>query len=104
MINVSGYKVWPAECEALLYRHPSVQECCVVAAPDAYRGETVKAFVVRRAGTSLTAEELTGWAREAMAAYKVPRLVEFVDALPRTASNKLAWRALQDAEWANVSS
>ncbi|WP_296576072.1 long-chain-fatty-acid--CoA ligase [Phreatobacter sp.] len=100
MISVSGFKVWPSEVEAVLYRHPAVQECCIVSAPDAYRGETVKALVVRRPGCDLTAEELIAWAREVMAAYKVPRLVAFVDALPRTASNKLDWRSLQDAAWA----
>ena len=99
MISVSGFKVWPSEVEASLYRHPAIQECCIVSTPDAYRGETVKAFVVRRPGMELTAEGLIAWAREAMAAYKVPRLVEFVAVLPRTASNKLDWRSLQDAEW-----
>ena len=104
MISVSGFKVWPSEVEAVLYRHPAIQECCIVSAPDAYRGETVKAFVVRRPGMELSAEELIAWAREAMAAYKVPRLVDFVAALPRTASNKLDWRRLQDAEWAKAAS
>src|SRR5690606_35453028 len=66
MINVSGYKVWPAECEALLYRHPAVRECCVVAASDPYRGETVKAFVVVRNGSSLTADDLAAFARTVM--------------------------------------
>jgi fatty-acyl-CoA synthase len=98
MINVSGFKVWPAECESLLYGHPAIQECCVVAAPDPYRGETVKAFVVRRPGTALDADTLTTWARTVMAAYKVPRAVVFVDALPRSASNKVDWRRLQDGE------
>ena len=98
MINVSGYKVWPAECEALLYKHPAIQECCVIAAPDAYRGETVKAFVVLRPGAALTGEELMAWARGVMAAYKVPRAVEFIDALPRSGSNKIDWRKLQDAK------
>jgi fatty-acyl-CoA synthase len=104
MISVSGFKVWPSEVEASLYRHPAIQECCIVSTPDAYRGETVKAFVVRRPGMELSAEELIAWAREAMAAYKVPRLVDFVAALPRTASNKLDWRRLQDAEWAKAAS
>lgn len=102
MISVSGFKVWPSEVEAVLYRHPGVQECCIVSAPDAYRGETVKAFVVRRPGEKLSAEALIAWAREVMAAYKVPRQVAFVDTLPRTASNKLDWRSLQDAGWAKA--
>ncbi len=98
MINVSGYKVWPAEVEATLYRHPAIRECCVIAARDAYRGETVKAVLVLKPGASLDAEGLIAWARDAMAAYKAPRQVAFVDALPRTGSNKIDWRRLQDAE------
>ncbi len=99
MINVSGFKVWPAEIEAMLYRHPEVQECCVVAAPDAQRGETVKAFVVRRAGSTLDAEALINWSRSVMAAYKTPRLVEFVVSLPRSGTSKIDWRSLQETEW-----
>ena len=104
MISVSGFKVWPSEVEAVLYRHPAVQECCIVSAPDTYRGETVKAFVVPRPGMDLSADALIAWAREVMAAYKVPRQVEFVQSLPRTASNKLDWRSLQDAGWAKAAS
>lgn len=100
MINVSGYKVWPAECEALLYRHPDIQECCVIAVQDAYRGESVKAFVTLRpqAKGRVSAEDIIGFARGVMAAYKVPHAVEFVDALPRSGSNKIDWRSLQQAE------
>jgi fatty-acyl-CoA synthase len=98
MINVSGYKVWPAECEAILYGHPAIQECCVIATSDPYRGETVKALVVRRPGMALEADAITVWARSVMAAYKIPRVIEFVDALPRSASNKIDWRRLQEAE------
>jgi fatty-acyl-CoA synthase len=99
MISVSGFKVWPAECEATLYHHPAIQECCVIAAPDPYRGETVKAFVVLRPGAVLDAAALIEWSRGVMAAYKAPRLVEFVTALPRSGSNKIDWRRLQDKEW-----
>lgn len=99
MVNVAGYKVWPAEVEAMLYRHPQVQECCVIAAPDDQRGEAVKAFVVRRPGAPLDADGLIAWARGAMAVYKAPRLVEFVDSLPRSGSSKIDWRRLQEAEW-----
>jgi len=102
MINVSGYKVWPAESEALLYQHPAVQECCVISAPDSYRGETVKAVVRLKAECrdQVTAEDIISFARTVMANYKVPRIVEFVDELPRSGSNKIDWRRLQDAEWA----
>ena len=100
MINASGFKVWPAEVEMLLYKHPAVQEACIIAARDAYRGETVKAVVVLResAKGQTTAEDIIGWAKENMAAYKVPRLVQFVEALPKSGSGKVMWRLLQDQE------
>jgi fatty-acyl-CoA synthase len=100
MINASGFKVWPAEVEMLLYKHPAVQEACIISARDAYRGETVKAVVVLRseAEGKTAPEDITAWAREHMAAYKVPRLVEFVDALPKSGSGKVMWRLLQDRE------
>ena len=106
MINASGYKVWPAEVELLLYKHPAVQEACIIAARDEYRGETVKAVVVLRehARGRTTAEDIIGWAREQMAAYKVPRLVEFVDSLPKSGSGKVMWRLLQDKEAATAAS
>jgi fatty-acyl-CoA synthase len=102
MINVSGFKVWPAETESVLFAHPAIRECCIISVPDPYRGETVKAFVVLRPGASVTADALIGWARDRLAAYKVPRLVEFVDVLPRSSTGKVDWRRLQDAERARA--
>jgi len=99
MINASGFKVWPAELENMLYQHPAVQEACVIASRDPYRGETVKAVIVLRPEAADTpAQDIQEWARENMAAYKVPRLVEFVDALPKSGSGKVMWRWLQEAE------
>ncbi len=100
MINASGFKVWPSEVELLLFKCPLVQEACIISAHDAYRGETVKAVVVLRAEARATAKEqdLIDWAREHMAAYKVPRIVQFVDALPKSGSGKVMWRLLQDEE------
>jgi fatty-acyl-CoA synthase len=100
MINASGFKVWPAEVEMLLYKHPAVQEACIIAARDAYRGETVKAVVVLREAVrdTTSADDIIGWARENMAAYKVPKIVQFVDALPKSGSGKVMWRLLQDQE------
>lgn len=98
MINAAGFKVWPAEVEAAMYQHPAIKECCIIAAPDARRGETVKAVVVLKPGAAASASEIIEWARGRMAAYKAPRLVQFAEALPRTASGKLMWRALQEAE------
>ncbi|HXF47138.1 MAG TPA: long-chain fatty acid--CoA ligase [Burkholderiaceae bacterium] len=100
MINASGFKVWPAEVENLLYKHPAVQEACVIAARDAYRGETVKAVIVLRAEAKgkVSEQDVIDWSREQMAAYKVPRLVEFVDELPKSGTGKVMWRALQEKE------
>ena len=98
MINASGYKVWPAEVEALLYGHPAVQEACVIGYQDAHRGESVKALVVPRAGVEADAQSIIAWSRDHMAAYKAPHAIEFVDALPKTATGKVQWRALQEQE------
>jgi fatty-acyl-CoA synthase len=98
MINASGFKVWPAEVEAMLYAHPAIQEACVIGVPDGYRGETVKALVVARAGAQASAGEIIAWARGRMAAFKVPRVVQFVERLPKTATGKILWRELQERE------
>jgi long-chain acyl-CoA synthetase len=95
-INAAGYKVWPREVEDVLYGHPAVREAAVVGIPDAYRGETVKAFVSLRPGERVDADELIAFCRERMAAYKYPRAVELVDELPRTASGKVLRRVLRD--------
>lgn len=99
MINASGYKVWPAELEALMFRHPGIQDVCVISSNDPYRGETVKAVVVRKPShTGLAGQEIIDWCRTQISAYKAPRIVEFVDALPKNASGKVMWRSLQEAE------
>ena len=101
MINASGYKVWPAEVEALLYGHPAVHEVCIISAPDERRGETVKAVVVLAAGhDGTTADDILDWCKNNMSAYKCPKLVEFVDSLPKSPAGKIMWRALQEQEWA----
>jgi fatty-acyl-CoA synthase len=103
MINASGFKVWPAEVEMLLYRHPAVQEACVIASPDERRGETVKALVVlRESHRGTTPGEIIAWARGEMAAYKCPHSVEIVERLPKSASGKVQWRVLQEQERARV--
>ena len=99
MINASGFKVWPSEVENLMHAHPGIAEACIISAPDPYRGETVKAVVVRRAGhEALTEEQLRDWCRANMAVYKVPALIEFVDSLPKSGAGKVMWRALQERE------
>lgn len=98
MINTSGYKVWPAEVEMLMYTHPAIQEVCVIATKDGYRGEAVKACVVlREAHASLSAAELIDWCRQNMAVYKAPRSIEFVSSLPKSGA-KIMWKVLQEAE------
>jgi fatty-acyl-CoA synthase len=99
MINAAGYKVWPAELEALMFRHPGIQEVCVISSNDAYRGETVKAVVVRKPShTELAEQEIIDWCRAQISAYKAPRIIEFADALPKNASGKVMWRKLQEVE------
>ncbi len=100
MINASGFKVWPAEVETLMFRHPAIAEACVIAMQDAYRGESVKAVVVlREAARGTTSEQdILDWCREHMAVYKCPRAVEFVASLPKSGSGKVMWRLLQEQE------
>jgi fatty-acyl-CoA synthase len=100
MINASGFKVWPAEVESMLYAHPDIQEACVIGTRDAHRGETVKAVVVLKAASRgrVKEEDVVAWAKEHMAAFKVPRQVEFVEQLPKTATGKVFWRKLQEEE------
>jgi len=102
MINASGFKVWPTEVESLMYQHPAILEACVIGALDAHRGETVKAVIVPRSEWRgrIDAQAIVDWCRENMAAYKVPRIVEFVDALPKSGAGKIMWRELQDRETA----
>jgi fatty-acyl-CoA synthase len=100
MINASGFKVWPAEVEALMYQHPAIQEACIIAAKDAKRGETVKAMVVLKEASrgKVTEQEIIDWAHQNMAAYKSPRIVQFVDSLPKSPTGKIQWRELQEKE------
>jgi len=104
MINASGFKVWPSEVEAMMYRHPAIHELCIVSAPDPKRGETVKACIVLipEAEGSTSVEDITNWCKEQMAVYKVPTIVEFVSALPKSPTGKLMWRALQEEEWVGI--
>ncbi|MEH7343722.1 AMP-binding protein [Bacillus sp. JJ1532] len=98
MIIAGGYNIYPREIEEVLYEHPAVQEVVAAGVPDPYRGETVKAYIVLKEGTNANKEELNEFARKYLAAYKVPRLYEFRDALPKTAVGKILRRALIDEE------
>jgi fatty-acyl-CoA synthase len=104
MINASGFKVWPAEVEALMFKHPAIQEACIISTRDSYRGESVKAVVVLRASHKgqVTESDIIAWCRDNMAIYKAPTQVQFVDTLPKSGSGKVMWRMLQEAEAANT--
>ncbi|HEX6923182.1 MAG TPA: long-chain fatty acid--CoA ligase, partial [Bacillales bacterium] len=98
MIIAGGFNIYPREVEEVLYEHEAVLEAAVVGVPDAYRGETVKAFVVTKEGASCTEKELNQHCRKALAAYKVPRLYEFREELPKTTVGKVLRRTLVDEE------
>jgi fatty-acyl-CoA synthase len=100
MINASGYKVWPTEVESILYKHPAVQQACVIGVPDPRRGETAKAFIIlnEKDRGKVTEQDIIEWSKEKMAAYKYPRIVEFVESLPLSGSGKILWRKLQEEE------
>jgi long-chain acyl-CoA synthetase len=96
MIVASGFKVWPREVEDVLLEHPEISEAAVIGVPDSYRGEAPKAFVVLRPSATITQEQLTLFCRERLASYKVPRLIEVLDELPKTNSGKVLRRVLRE--------
>jgi long-chain acyl-CoA synthetase len=98
MIIAGGYNVYPREIDEVLFEHPKVQMAVSVGIPDEYRGETVKAFIVLKDGETATEDEIIGFCRERLAAYKAPKMVEFRDALPTSAVGKVLRRMLRDEE------
>ncbi len=98
MIIASGYNIYPREVEEVLYEHEDIQEAVVAGIPDPYRGETVKAYVVLKEGSTVTEEQLNEFCRQHLAAYKVPKLYEFRSELPKTAVGKILRRQLVDEE------
>jgi long-chain acyl-CoA synthetase len=98
MIIAGGFNIYPREVDEVLYRHPKVKDAVTVGIPDAYRGETVKAFVVPREGATISPEEIIAFCREKMAPYKVPREIEFRPALPQSPAGKILRRVLRDEE------
>ncbi|EME21962.1 AMP-binding protein [Rhodococcus triatomae] len=93
-----GYNVYPGEVEEVLYQHPEIVEAAVVGVPDDHYGEEVAAVVARRPGSELTAEEVIAWSRERLSAYKIPRIVRFVDQLPKGSTGKILKRDIDRAE------
>jgi fatty-acyl-CoA synthase len=109
MVNRAGFKVWPAAVENELYKHPAVAEACVIGVPDPRVGEEVKAFIVLKeewkdklTKGDITKEQLANdiieWCKQRMAKYEYPRIIEFIDSLPKTASGKILWRQLLEEE------
>lgn len=97
MIIVSGFNVYPTEVEGVLFTHPSVMEAAVIGRPDAYRGESVKAFVVLKAGATASSEELIAHCEANLAEFKIPREIEFRESLPKTAVGKVLHRVLRES-------
>ncbi len=96
MINAAGFKVWPAEVEQVLYKHPAVREVAVYGVKDPVKGEAVKAAVVLKQGAAATSEEIIAYCRDRLAVYKAPALVDFVPDLPRNPTGKILKRVLRD--------
>ena len=104
MIIASGYNVYPREIEEIIYQHEAVEEAIVVGKPDSYRGETVKAFVKLKAGSSVSSEQLIEFAKQYLAPYKVPKEIEFLSELPKSSVGKLLRRMLRQEESEKVHS
>ena len=98
MIIAGGFNIYPKEIDEVLFAHPKVVEACAIGVPDPYRGETVKAFIVLKPGETLTAEEIIGYCKERLAAYKTPTHIEFLDALPKSAVGKILRRELRERD------
>jgi fatty-acyl-CoA synthase len=96
MFIVGGFNAYPAEIENLLLRHPRIEQVAVIGVPDERLGEVAKAFVVLRAGDPISADEIIEWSRAEMANFKVPRFVEFLDALPVNATGKVVKDELRE--------
>jgi len=98
MIIAGGYNIYPVELDGVLMGHPKILEACTIGLPHEYRGETVKAFIVVKEGQTLTEDEVVAYCKENLAAYKVPKLIEFIDELPKSAVGKILRRKLKDME------
>jgi len=102
MIIAGGFNIYPREVDAVLYQHPKIAEAVTVGVPDNYRGETVKAFVVLKNGQQATDKEISEFCRTKLAAYKVPKLVEFRESIPKSAVGKILRKILREEEIAKT--
>jgi long-chain acyl-CoA synthetase len=98
IIIAGGYNIYPIELDDVLMAYPKIMEACTIGVPHEYRGETVKAFIVTKDGETLTEEEVISYCKEKLAAYKVPKIIEFIDELPKSAVGKILRRKLKEME------
>lgn len=98
MIIASGYNIYPVEIDGILMDHPKILEACTIGVKDSYRGESVKAYVVTKPGETLTAEEVIKFCKEKLAPYKVPKNVEFIKELPKSAVGKILRREVRELD------
>lgn len=98
MIIAGGYNIYPVELDGVLFDHPKILEACTIGVHDGYRGETVKAFVVLKEEETLTEEDIIAYCRENLAPYKVPKFIDFIDELPKSAVGKVLRRKLKEME------
>lgn len=98
---MAGFKIWPAAIEGGFYRHSAIKEACIIGTPDERVGEEVKVCIVLKEEQKgkISVDEIKSWAKSRFAAHEYPRVVEFVDALPKSASGKILWRILQSKEF-----
>lgn len=98
VIIAGGFNIYPKEIDETLFEHPKILEACTIGVPDAYRGETVKAYVVAQQGETVSPEEIVRFCKERLAPYKVPKIIEFIDALPKSAVGKILRRELRELD------
>jgi long-chain acyl-CoA synthetase len=102
MIIAGGYNIYPVELDDVLMGHPKIMEACTIGIPHDYRGETVKAFIVVKKGERLTEDDVKEYCKKNLAAYKVPKIIEFIDELPKSAVGKILRRKLKDMEMERI--
>jgi long-chain acyl-CoA synthetase len=98
IIIAGGFNIYPNEIDDILFAHPKIAEACAIGVSDQYRGETVKAYIVMQEGESLTAEEVQAYCRESLAPYKIPKIIEFIDELPKSGVGKILRRVLKEKD------
>jgi long-chain acyl-CoA synthetase len=98
MVIAGGFNIYPREIDEVLYQHPKVLDAVAVGIPDPYRGETLKAYIVLKPGETATGDEIIAFCKEKLAAYKIPKAVEFRESIPKTAVGKILRKILREEE------